>query len=35
MGLRAIFIDGLSLADLFRGRIGRFAARGERHLEDD
>jgi len=35
MGVRAIFIDGLSLADLFRGRMGRLAARGERHLEDD
>src|SRR6266702_4954048 len=35
MGVRAIFIDGLSLADLFRGRVGRFAAHGERHLEDD
>ena len=35
MGVRAIFIDGLSLADLFRGRIGGLAARGERHLEDD
>jgi phosphonate transport system permease protein len=34
-GVRAIFIDGLSLADLFRGRMRRFAARGERHLEDD
>src|SRR5438552_9198897 len=27
-GVRAIFIDGLSLVDLFRGRIGRLAARG-------
>jgi phosphonate transport system permease protein len=35
MGVRAIFIDGLSLADLFRGRFGRLAAQGERHLEDD
>jgi hypothetical protein len=35
MGVRAIFIDGLSLADLFRGRMGRLAAQGERHLEDD
>jgi phosphonate transport system permease protein len=35
MGVRAIFIDGLSLADLFRGHMGRLAARGERHLEDD
>jgi phosphonate transport system permease protein len=35
MGVRAIFIDGLSLADLFRGRMGRLAARGERHLDDD
>ena len=35
MGVRAIFIDGLSLADLFRGRMGRLAAHGERHLEDD
>jgi phosphonate transport system permease protein len=32
MGVRAIFIEGRSFADLFRGR---FAARGERHLEDD
>ena len=35
MGVRAIFIDGLSLAELFRGRVGRLAARGERPLEDD
>jgi phosphonate transport system permease protein len=35
MGVRAIFIDGLSLADLFRGRVGRRAARREVHLEDD
>ena len=35
MGVRAIFIDGLSLADLFRGRAGRLALQGERHLEDD
>ena len=35
MGVRAIFIDGLSLADLFRGRMGWLAAHGERHLEDD
>ncbi|TMG87696.1 MAG: ABC transporter permease subunit, partial [Betaproteobacteria bacterium] len=35
MGVRGIFIDGLSLADLFRGRVGRLAAQGERHLEDD
>src|SRR5437763_9143090 len=34
MGVRAIFIEGRSLPDLFRGRMGR-AARGERHLEDD
>jgi phosphonate transport system permease protein len=35
MGVRAIFIEGLSLAELFRGRVGRLSARGERHLEDD
>ena len=35
MGVRAIFIDALSLAELFRGRVGRLAARGERPLEDD
>ena len=35
MGVRAIFIDGLSLAELFRGRVGRLAARGERSLQDD
>jgi phosphonate transport system permease protein len=32
MGVRAIFIDGRSFVDLFRGRL---AARSERHLEDD
>jgi len=32
VGVRAIFINGRSLGDLFRGRL---AARGERHLEDD
>ena len=35
MGVRAIFIDGLSLGELFRGRMGRLALQGERHLEDD
>jgi phosphonate transport system permease protein len=33
MGVRAIFIDGRSFADLLRGRLGRLA--GERDLEAD
>jgi phosphonate transport system permease protein len=33
--IRAIFIDGLSFADLYRRRFGRLAERGDRHLEDD
>ena len=35
MGVRAIFIEGRSLPDLLRGRMGSLAARGEQHLEDD
>jgi phosphonate transport system permease protein len=33
--IRAIFIEGLSLTDLYRRRFGRLAERGDRHLEDD
>jgi len=33
--VRAIFIDGLSFADLFRRRVGDLASRRELHLEDD
>ncbi len=33
--VRAIFIDGLSLADIFRRRLSTLAAARERHLEDD
>jgi phosphonate transport system permease protein len=33
--IRAIFIGGLSLTDLFRRRFGRLAERRDRHLEDD
>ena len=35
MGVRAIFIDGRSLGDILRGRMGPAATRGERRLEDD
>jgi len=35
IGVRAIFIEGRSLVDLVRGRMGRLAAQGEQHLEDD
>jgi phosphonate transport system permease protein len=33
--VRAIFIDGLSFADMFRRRLRTLAAAHERHLEDD
>jgi phosphonate transport system permease protein len=33
--VRAIFIDGMSFADVFRGREGSQAVRREQHLEDD
>jgi phosphonate transport system permease protein len=33
--VRAIFIDGLSFADMFRHRLRTLAAAHERHLEDD
>ena len=35
MYVRAIFIDGVSFADMFRRRLASLAARRERHLEDD
>lgn len=35
MYVRAIFIDGLSFADMLRRRLDSLAARRERHLEDD
>ena len=35
MGVRAIFIDGRSLGELFRGRFTAAAVRGEPQLEDD
>jgi phosphonate transport system permease protein len=34
MGVRAIFIDGRSLGDILRGRMGSTAARGERGPDD-
>jgi len=33
--VRAIFIDGVSFADMLRHRLGSLAARRERHFEDD
>jgi phosphonate transport system permease protein len=33
--VRAIFIEGLSFADLFRRRMGQLTSSRERHLEDD
>ena len=33
--VRAIFIEGLSFADLFRRRVGEMTSSRERHLEDD
>jgi phosphonate transport system permease protein len=33
--VRAIFIDGLSFADMFRRRLSTLAVARERHLEDD
>jgi phosphonate transport system permease protein len=35
MYVRAIFIDGVSFADMFSRRLASLAARRERHLEDD
>ena len=35
MYVRAIFIDGVSFADMLRHRLGSIAARRERHFEDD
>ena len=33
--VRAIFIDGLSFADMFRRRLGALATRRQRPMEDD
>lgn len=35
MYVRAVFIDGVSFADMFSRRLASLAARRERHLEDD